>query len=388
MPWPQPTLEALRRLQAARRTLQDMFVGRDEAVDLLMLASVAQEHLLFIGPPGTAKTELVTRYADLVEARSFHYLLTRFTEPSELFGPLDVGAFQHGTFQVSTAGMLPEAEIAFLDEVFQAGSAILNALLTLVNERVFHNGALRQRVPLMCVVGASNALPDDGALRAFADRFALRLLLEPVDEACLDPLLERGWALEAARTLRAPASPAQPSGPALLPAGALRDLHARTAEVDTQPVRHMYADVVRELRAEGVELSDRRVVKGLKLVAAAALMRESGTAEAADLWPLRHVWSRPDEAESVRGVIEPRLSEAGATRRGPVRPAQEIADDTLVLEQQAASLRGDAALGAFLSAANRLRREVLHDHPADAALRTRIETLIQATLGRMEGAHV
>src|SRR6266853_46663 len=119
MSLPKPTLRTLQRLRTLQNLLKQLFTDRDTAVDLLVLAALCQEHLLLLGPPGTAKTELLSRFTNLVDARGFHYLLTRFTEPSEIFGPLDLESFQRGTFHIRTAGMLPEAQIVFLDEVFQ-----------------------------------------------------------------------------------------------------------------------------------------------------------------------------------------------------------------------------------------------------------------------------
>jgi MoxR-like ATPase len=134
-------LRTIRSLQAVSRDLDARFVGRGDATALLVLAVVAREHVLLIGPPGTARTDLIQRFAALIQARRFNYLLTRFTEPSEIFGPLDFELFQTGSYQIRTADMLPAAEVVFLDEVFQGSSAILNTLLTLINERRFYNGA-------------------------------------------------------------------------------------------------------------------------------------------------------------------------------------------------------------------------------------------------------
>ena len=173
--WPKPVIENVRRLKFLSRSLQDLFTGRDPAIDLIALSAVCHEHMLLIGPPGTAKTEIITRFADLIDARAFHYLLTRYTEPTELFGPLDLQQFQKGTYHIRTTDMLPEAQIVFLDEVFQGSSPILNSLLTILNERTFHNGSVRQPVPLICMIGAANTVPDDPWLQAFADRFVLRL---------------------------------------------------------------------------------------------------------------------------------------------------------------------------------------------------------------------
>ncbi len=384
MTWNPKTLATLKRLNHVKRLLKDLFVDRETAVELLMLASVCQEHLLLIGPPGTAKTELVNRYAELVDARHFHYLLTRFTEPSELFGPLDLQAFQQGAFHIRTEGMLPEAQIAFLDEVFQGGSAILNTLLTLVNERIFHNGSNRQRVPLLSLVGASNTLPDDPWLQAFADRFVLRQQLELVPDERLEELLNQGWQLELQR-LTAAQAPAQSTR--VLPSlkiEELLELQSRLAEVEMSRIQPVYANVVRELRAEGIELSDRRVVKGMKLIAAAALLREATVADAQDLWPLNHFWSRPEEAEAAKTVVQPRVAEAGGPALELTRSVSDILEDIAVLEAQAPAVSSEVALGAHLMALNRLRREILKDHRDDLELRQRIEAVIQQNLNRLE----
>lgn len=386
MAWPEPVLQALQRLAHVERVLKGLYVDREAAVELLILAVVCRENLLLLGPPGTAKTELLSRFTRLVDARGFHYLLTRFTEPTELFGPLDLEKFRQGTFHIRTDGMLPEAEIAFLDEVFQGSSAILNALLTLVNERIFHNGAQRQQVPLISLVGASNALPDDPWLRAFADRFILRLEVRSVDDDHLDDLLDLGWQLERQRIeeIRRRARGGATEDLPEISIDDLAELHGRLTEVRLDAVRPLYSTVLREIRAEGVEISDRRVVRGLKLIAGAALLRRAHIADAQDLWPLEHLWSRPEEAETLTSVIRPRVAEAGGHLRDTTRPAQEILADLEVLVEQEARLRGDIALGAHLQALGRLRREALLQHPTDGELRGRIEAVIQGALGRLE----
>lgn len=390
MNWPADILEKVRRLKSVARTLKDTFVGRDEAVDLLILATICHENLLLIGPPGTAKTDLIIRYTDLVEAQEFHYLLTRFTEPSELFGPLDLEAFNQGKFQIHTIGMLPHAEIAFLDEVFQGSSAILNSLLTLVNERVFHNGAVRQCVPLISLIGASNSLPDDPGLRAFADRFLLRLQVDPIADEKLSELVDIGYELELERfgQIRTEAAPRASVLVNMLKKGDLLELHRRVGAVDTSALRPNYVGLVRDLRAEGVDLTDRRIVRGLKLVAAATLMREAMEAQPEDFWPLRHIWSRPDEAEATRSVVKPYLSEGAAARGNGARPVEEILKDLDILGTQQPRVRSEVALGAHLMALNKLRREVLKDHRQDEAARKRIEDAIRTMLQQLEGNYV
>ncbi|HEY2509284.1 MAG TPA: AAA family ATPase, partial [Polyangiaceae bacterium] len=128
------------RLGLIARSLSDRFLGKDEVIRLLLIAVVAGEHAVLVGPPGTAKSALVRTFARLLDARYFEYLLTRFTEPNEIFGPVDIAAFREGRYERRIEGMLPDSEIVFLDEVFKSNSAILNALLTLLNERRFTSG--------------------------------------------------------------------------------------------------------------------------------------------------------------------------------------------------------------------------------------------------------
>src|SRR2546423_11441496 len=145
-------------------------VEREALVEMIALSAVAGEHLLVIGPPGTAKSEAVRRVARATGGRYFEYLIGRFTEPSEIFGPVDLRKLREGIVETETSGMLPEAEIAFLDEIFLGSTAILNTLLGILNERVFRRGHTRLSCPIRVCVGASNALPADEMLAAFADR--------------------------------------------------------------------------------------------------------------------------------------------------------------------------------------------------------------------------
>jgi MoxR-like ATPase len=390
MPWPEDIQTAIRQLAALRRELIEVFTEREEAVEVLALSAVCQEHTLLLGPPGTGKTELVTRFTQALDAPLFTYLLTRFTEPSEIFGPLDLESFQGGRYHIRTEGMLPEAAVAFLDEVFQGSSAILNSLLTLVHERVFHNGAERQRVPLITLVGASNELPTDSTLRAFSDRFVLRAELAPVPDARLDELLDKGWMIELERMEIARRTGRQSGGARALPTlaeTAIRRLHERLAEVAVDAVRPLYGQILRELRAEGVTLSDRRMVKGLKLIAGAALMDNRTAAQVSDLWPLRHVWATPEDAAVLRRVVDQHLADAGAPLASRRRPASELRADLALLEGRMPGLRSPGALGAHLMSLGRLRREALLDHPDEVPLQREIESAIGRAMAALENPH-
>ncbi|AFZ01317.1 AAA family ATPase [Calothrix sp. PCC 6303] len=387
MAWSQDVQNTIKRLNSVKRNLKGLFTGRDQAIDLLVLATVCQEHLLLIGSPGTAKTAIINRYTNLIDAQEFSYLLTRFTEPTELFGPLDVAAFQQGTYHICTQGMLPEAQIVFLDEVFQGSSAILNSLLTILNERRFYNGSQRQPVPLICLIGASNNLPDDPALSAFADRFVLRLEVNKVEDNQIDELLEQGWELERERieaAKRAMANQVPSKELATVKLNDILHLHTRLAEVNLTRVRPEYGKLVRELRAEGIDFSDRRVVKGLKLIAGATLLRGAESAEIADFWCLFHLWEQREEADVLKTVLNTHLEEAGIESVEISRPVAEIIMDLETIAAQEPLLSSESAVGAHLMALNKLRQELISNHPQDIDARKRVETVIQQGLQLLE----
>src|SRR6201988_940016 len=191
------TDDAVNRLRAeVVEPLKRRFVGRDEIADLIALAVTAGEHLFLHGPPGTAKSALIRQFATAVRASYFEYLLTRFSEPNEVFGPIDLARLREGTVATVTTGMLPEAEFVFLDELFNANSEILNNLLTVLNERIYRRGAETHRLPLVSLFAASNQLPEDEALRALFVRFLLRCHVDNLRREAMPRLLAAGWELE------------------------------------------------------------------------------------------------------------------------------------------------------------------------------------------------
>ncbi len=260
-----------------RRAIADAghgLVERETLVEMIALSAVAGEHLLVIGPPGTAKSEAARRIARSTGGQYFEYLLGRFTEPSEIFGPVDLRKLREGTVETETMGMLPEAEIAFLDEIFQGSTAILNTLLGILNERVFRRGHTRMACPLRICIGASNALPEDESLAAFADSFLVRIFVDPVPDPRLEELLAGGWAL----TNDGNQYQAHISDIDALAAA------ARSAEMSR--VQPQLARAVRLLRGAGITLSDRRAVRAQRLIAAAGVLAGRSAPDAADLWPL------------------------------------------------------------------------------------------------------
>jgi MoxR-like ATPase len=302
------------RLQQVGRSLEQQFIGKDEVIRLLLISVVAGEHALLIGPPGTAKSALVRSLARLVHARYFEYLLTRFTEPNELFGPIDIVAFREGVYQRRLEGMLPEAEIVFLDEVFKSNSAILNSLLTLLNERVFAVGNQVLACPLVSVIGASNEVPTDETLNAIFDRFLLRIRNEQLDAFHFHDLLLRGVADEVRRG-RGEQTTVQP----LVSAQELAHASRMMAQGATfsEAFLARYKALVFQIRAEGIALSDRRVVKLLKLFAASAFLDGRAAPDDGDFFLLRHIWNHADQAPLLDQIVQPVLE--GHFREHPER---------------------------------------------------------------------
>jgi len=306
-------------------------VERETLVELIVLAAVAQEHLLVIGPPGTAKSVAVHRVAETIGGRYFEYLLGRFTEPNEIFGPVDLRKLKEGVIETQISGMLPEAEIAFLDEIFQGSTAILNTLLGLLNEREFRRGHTRIQCPLRVCVGASNALPEDESLAAFADRFLVRIFVEPIADPMLEQLLEGGWKL------------AQQSTHRQATLADIDKLALAARQLDMAPIRSSLSHALRILRTSGVTLSDRRVVKAQFLIAAAALLDGRSAPSEADLWPLIFVVPTPEQQDLARAALRDLLG--GTANKTLPSAAEEASAGPLVRAMRLAQM-GDAMLAA------------------------------------------
>src|SRR5215212_6226461 len=201
----QSEADAIRkRINRFRESLGRFFVNKQEIIDLMCVAAVAQEPLLLVGPPGTAKSDLVLKFKDALgvsEADYFEYMLTRFTEPSEIIGAIDIGRLREGSYIRRKQGKLPTARIAFLDEIFKSNSAILNILLTIINEKKFYQDGMPQPVPLKVLFAATNELPEQGELAALKDRFVLKAESRSVQEEHFEELIDHGLQAEVARGL-------------------------------------------------------------------------------------------------------------------------------------------------------------------------------------------
>lgn len=180
------------KIKAIRDGLNKGLIGRKEEINLILLAMLSGENILLIGKPGTAKSEMSRRIENCLPDGSnyFEYLLTKFTTPEEIFGGISIPKLKKGKQERMLEGYLSNAHIGFLDEIFKANSSILNSLLTIANERIYHDGARKIKTPLRVIVGASNELPTEKELEALYDRFVFRKEVLSLDDEKIIELLE------------------------------------------------------------------------------------------------------------------------------------------------------------------------------------------------------
>lgn len=305
------------RLNRFRQGLGRHFVGKQDLVDVMTVAAVAQEPLLLVGPPGTAKSELVLKFKDalgLDGADYFEYLLTRFTEPSEVLGPIDINELRAGRYVRRERGKLPTARLVFLDEIFKASSAILNALLTVINERKFYQDGVAVPVRLKVLFAATNEVPEHSELGALKDRFCLKVPCRSVQESHFVELLDSGLESVTHRELnRKPWAEGHANLEDVVKAHRyLTLLMSRTEPKDRDvffrdEILREFRRVVRTLsREDEVFISDRKLVKLYRLLRARAWIHHGGAVEREDLRLLAYLGETKEEMDLLEDKV-PRL---------------------------------------------------------------------------------
>ena len=282
------------KIAAAESRINQALVERRQEVRLVMQALVLGEHCLIVAPPGTAKSMLANCLGDLLSSRTFRIQLSKTTEPDELLGPMDLEAFRQGRFVRRTQGRMPESTVAILDEVFKGSSAVLNTLLSMMQEGTFFNGEFFQPVPLRTCIGTSNEFPDPEQggreLAAMFDRFLFRRVAKEVSGS------------KAVRQLL--------FGDVTVPTWGpeekihLDELLAARAEVDRVKLPHDIEEgllnLLHDLERKGVKPGDRRKRKAVDAVRCHAFLAGRSTTAMADLVALRDVlWADPTQRDIV-----------------------------------------------------------------------------------------
>lgn len=279
------------RLEQLRQELRHAFLEREHIIDGFLSALLSRQHILLLGPPGTAKSALAQELCKAFDgAEYFSWLLTRFSTPEELFGPISLSGLQQDRFERKVEGKLPEAHITFLDECFKANSAILNALLTIINEREFHNNGHPVQCPLISVVGASNELPESEELEALFDRFALRYWVQYISDT------------SNMRRLLSAHNPVVSTRLTLTELEQLQQEAAQIAIPDTT-IEGIIA-IKSRLEDEGFRSSDRRWRQSLGVLKAYAYLEGDAEVneEHFDLLP-NALWREPKDRQAISGII-------------------------------------------------------------------------------------
>ena len=300
--------------------LQEMNRGiyeKETEISLSLLAALAGESIILLGPPGVAKSMVARQLKTAFrEAQSFEYLMSRFSTPDEIFGPVSIQKLKTSdTYERAVEGYLPTADVVFLDEIWKAGPAIQNTLLTVINEKIFRNGNREMHLPLKLLVAASNELPAKGeGLEALWDRFVIRIESRPIKlEKNFRAMLLEVKSEE--RGVKKQSSVAE--GKANSNAITAEEYAEWTERIDKIGVKIEVLDAIsairKSLRAVNVDeaaerrniyVSDRRWKNIVRLLRTSAFMQDREEVDICDLLPIYHcLWQEPEERDAIRNIV-------------------------------------------------------------------------------------
>lgn len=282
------------------KELNKGLIEREDTIKIALLTMLAQENIILVGPPGTAKSEISRRMAQAVKDDSyFEYLLTKFTTPEEIFGPLSIKELKEDKFKRNTEGYMPTAKITFLDEIFKANSAILNSLLTIINEKKFHNGNKKEDVPLISLVGASNELPlNDESLKALYDRFLVRKVVGYVSDNSILELID----IAGEESIVSDKDKITIEEIAQIKYGLKSIIIPDRIKKLIEDIRKQFKEEFKENSVE--EISDRRLVKIIKLLKVSAYTNGREEVDESDVLLLIHcLWNDSENAEKIGKVV-------------------------------------------------------------------------------------
>ncbi len=311
-------------LERFKQLLGEMNRGiyeKETEISLSLLAALAGESIILLGPPGVAKSmvarQLKTAFMD---AQSFEYLMSRFSTPDEIFGPVSIQKLKTSdTYERAVEGYLPTADVVFLDEIWKAGPAIQNTLLTVINEKIFRNGNREMHLPLKLLVAASNELPAKGeGLEALWDRFVIRIESRPIklEKNFRAMLLESHADFSGSTGILGHADFADNADFSDLKITA--EEYAEWAEkICKIGVKEEVLDAIsairKSLRAVNVDeaaerrniyVSDRRWKNIVRLLRTSAFMQDREEVDICDLLPIYHcLWQEPEERDAIRNIV-------------------------------------------------------------------------------------
>lgn len=360
------------KFRAVESELNATYLERREVVRGLLVGLLARQHVLLIGPPGTAKSALAEDLCSRIGGRYFRWLLARTSTPEELFGPVSLKALEQDSYRRVVSGKLPEASVAFLDEIFKCNSAVLNTLLPTLNERLFFNDGTPMQVPLEMAVGASNELPEDREeLAALWDRFMLRYVVGYLrDKRAFERMLTGGKAPQTRTTIEP------------------RDLAAAQAEVRSVDVSRIIPQVA-TLRGKATELhvpvSDRRWKAALELLRANTWLEGRDKATDDDLEILAPaMWQEPGQIVQVRQAIMAMANPLDQEALTLADEASEVYQIAMAAGDEEASAKGAEANAKLKRIAQRL--DSLHEEATNKGRDTGriMDTLRQVTAWNKE----